>query len=162
MNVVQVNLLVPKHPGERLPLDPPFVFSGGWRVDGGIELIGFGAAGDDGFVHIGERLPQLPVREPEPDDDRPPSRNGQVGVMKARFRSDLFRVDAGLSVDDETVEGILHERAAAARLYAEDALRMGLIVGEEQLRARLTAKVSFAQLICKGQVPDRPCIGVVS
>ena len=104
-------------------------------VDRGVELVGLLSPPVDDGVDLGERLGQAAlVGEPKPQHRRA-ARGHVEAIVERRLGAGLRRVDAVLAVDDVAVEGILDERRAAVTAGAEDALAIGLVVGEQRSAA---------------------------
>jgi hypothetical protein len=112
VDVVEVNLLRPEHPGERLPLHAPLVLGGVGRVKFGVELVGLAAPRLDDLVGAAERVFQLLIRQPQLEDDGAAGRDVEGFEVKAGFRAGGLGVDRRLAVDYVAVEGVLDEALA--------------------------------------------------
>src|SRR5262249_33693080 len=82
-------------------------------------------------------------------------------VMDAGPGAGLPRVDAGFAVDDAAVEGVLDERAVVAGVGAEEALVVGLVVGEQQAAAGRGVEEAAAEAVLDQQRLQRHGAGVV-
>ncbi len=104
------------------------------RDDGGVELVGLAdAVGEDGVEAGAERVGGRLLRGRQPQPHRGAAAGRQLeAVPRRRLRADGRRVDGALPPgDDAVVERVLDVRRPVG--FAEQALGVGLVVGEQQL-----------------------------
>ena len=137
-----VELLRPDQAGVRLARHRAFGGLEPGRDDGRVELVGLANAGVEGGVEPGaERLSRHLARGREAQAQRRTcSGRKREAVPGRRLRAGPGRVDGALSpADDAVVEGVLDERGTVR--FAEQALGVGLVVGEQQFgRAAVGAR----------------------
>ncbi len=147
-DVVLVELLGPEHSRERLPHHVLLVGRQPPRNDRGVELVGLGAAQRQRAVELrAQRIAagRLDVGQPQAH-----ARVSAGGYLEALTRRGLgalsVRVDGGrVSADDVLMEGVLDVRRGAGR--AEDALGVGLVLGEEQLGVGSDVEVAAPEVV---------------
>ena len=135
LHVEDVALLGPQQTRQGLALDAAFVLGRLRGVDRGVELIGLLSPPVDDGVDLRERLGQAALVGEAKPQHRRTARGHVEAIVERRLGAGLRRVDAVLAADDVAVEGVLDERRAAVTAGAEDALAMGLVVGEERSAA---------------------------
>ena len=133
-DAVVVVLLGPVEPGPGLPGDPPLLVAALRRKVPGVERVRLGAPAGEDRVHRGVRLRCRPVLHRR----QPHSQAGRAARWKLQpvVRRDLgagpIRVHrVAPAVHHRLVDGVL--RPAAPRRRAEEPLRVGLVVAEQQL-----------------------------
>src|SRR2546425_3069592 len=147
-----VELLAPEHAGQGLPHDVGLIGVERVRCDGRVELVGFLQARRNdvlepfskwtGAVGRSQRG-RGNLREAEPNDLALARADAQV-IVRGGFRPLLVRVHSlTLAVDEVVVDAVLDVRAAAGG--SEDALRVGLVLREQQGRVTLTIEVALSQ-----------------
>src|SRR5207249_9889410 len=102
-----------------------------------IKFVSFHPALRDDLLNIFQWLRQRLIGESKAQSYRTSCRNGPVRVMNASFGSLAGRVDALLTLNDESMKGIFHKGATAFDVRAENSLGMRFIVGKKKLAAGL-------------------------
>ena len=130
IDVEQVVLLGPQHPGERLPMDPPLVLGEGPGGNPVVELVGIGDPRREAVVELlpegdaGERGREAHTNHPELA-----GRNVE-DVPGRRFGAGLRGIDrAGVAFDDVPVKRILDVRGGIG--LTPQALGVGLVLREQ-------------------------------
>ena len=154
VDVEEVDLLRPEHPGKRLALhDASRRRCALRRMDRRrrTRRPRRGAARQI-CVDVVQRLrravsgvePQAQTRRDSPGRDR-------HSVVHARLRSDLRGIHRVLAVDDVAMKGVLHVRRCDCAPRRRP-LGVGLVVGEERRRRRRQLEMALAQAICERQI----------
>src|SRR3989441_5897591 len=147
-----VELLAPEHAGHGLAHDVGLIGVERVRCDGRVELVGFLLASQDDFLEslsewtgaVGRsQRGRGNLREAEPNDLALAGADAQV-IVRGGFRPLLVRVHGvTLAVDEVVVDAVLDVRAAAGS--SEDALRVGLVLREQEGRVSLAIEVALSQ-----------------
>ncbi len=145
IDVEMEELLRPKHAGERLPQHSPLVRSRRCGCQPRVERIRFGAPSrhdlvERGFLAVRTRA-QL-----EPHLSRLTGLDREV-IARRHLRAHAVRVDGGRSVDDVIVDGVFRKRWARE---PEQALRVRLVVAEQELRVALELEDVPTELVVLG------------
>ena len=148
VQIEQVVLLRPEHPGERLPVDAPFVLGQRARRDPVVELVGVGQPRREGRVEVRpERLVPTVGGHGQPQTNGQRAASWHVEDVSGRsLRPGLRRVHRfGVAGDDVLVERVL-DPWRGVRLTPE-AVGVALVFGEEELGRPVAGKRVFAQLV---------------
>src|SRR5438034_6911925 len=145
-----VELLAPEHAGHGLAHDVGLIGVERVRCDGRVELVGFLLASQDDFLEslsewtgaVGRsQRGRGNLREAEPNDLALAGADAQV-IVRGGFRPLLVRVHGvTLAVDEVVVDAVLDVRAAAGS--SEDALRVGLVLREQEGRVSVAIEVAL-------------------
>jgi hypothetical protein len=148
IDVVVEELLRPQHAGERLAHHVGRVGAQRGRNYGGVELVCFLPAQLHDGIELTAELAGLDIAQAQTKRPRFSGLHGDR-IMSCRLGPRLPRVYRVVAaVDEISVETILDVRRAVGR--AEEALGVGLILGEEQLGGAFAAEEPFTEIRVRG------------
>jgi hypothetical protein len=156
LEIEVVVLLAPQHARQRLAMHPALILGQRSGRNPRVEFVGVGDAALEGAFEAAERIVQLCGRQTQPD--RLAAAGGHVEDIVGRGLGPgpggIHRF--GLPPDEIGVKRIL-DVGRCVRL-APQALRIALVLGEEQLRCTIAVEPVLAQLVMRGCNGARPCI----
>ena len=144
LEVEVVVLLAPQHAGQRLAVDATLILGERPRRDPLVELVGVGDAAREDLLEIAEGI-RGPVGRQAQADRRAAARRHVEGIVGGRLGpgpGGIHRL--GLLRDHPGVEGVLDVRRRVR--LAPQALRIALVLGEEQLRGAVAVQPVFAEV----------------
>jgi hypothetical protein len=165
LQIEVVVLLGPEHSRERLTVHEALIFGKRPGRDALVEFVGVGDAALEGRVETAERILGPGTRQSQPDGLASAAGNVE-DVMRCGLGPRLGGIHrVAPSGDNAGMERIL-DVGKRVRL-APQALRVALVLGEEQLRAAIALKPVLAQLVVRcmnrarpGCLQRRPAIGL--
>ena len=143
-DAVMVKLLAPQQPGQGLPLHPSLVVVQIGALNGGVEGVGLGDALLEDGVEVAERICVLCIREAHLHTEGFTRRDDGLEVRRD-LRPDLRRIHPlRAPVDNSLVDSVLDVGRGIGR--AEQALGVGLVLGEQQRRIAVHVPPPRAQM----------------